>query len=182
MNYRSEPLSRLDIRRYALSIRQAVLPKGNLWFPVEEFLECLSELPGNEDFFFECVKDNELPPNIHAEYSLDENCMRIKETVYLGACDGNGRDRMTLAHEIGHFLLLKHSKLKLQRCFSTDVPCYCDPEWQAKCFAAELLIPANQVEGLSPECVAKKCGVSLQAAKYQLGKLPQSKKSGQAKA
>ena len=53
MNYRSEPLSRLDIRRYALSIRQAVLPEGNLWFPIEEFLECLSELPGNEDFFFE---------------------------------------------------------------------------------------------------------------------------------
>lgn len=182
MNYRSQPLSRQQIRDYARSIREAFLPDGDLWFPIENFLECLPFLSGNEDFYFECVEDDEFPPNIHAEYNLDENCMRVKSSVYLGACNGNGRDRMTLAHEIGHFLLLKHSSVKLQRSFGESVPPYCDPEWQAKCFAAELLIPANQVAGMTADEVADECGVSLTAARYQLSRIPVNRKSGQAKA
>ncbi|WP_297202238.1 ImmA/IrrE family metallo-endopeptidase [uncultured Flavonifractor sp.] len=176
MTYRSEPLSRRAIRAYAKKIREQFLPSGTIWFPVEKFLECLPVLIGDEEFYFECIEDSELPPNIHAVYRLNDNCMQIRNSVYIGACEGNGRDRMTLAHEIGHLLLLKHSELNLYRNFDENTPCYCDPEWQAKCFAGELLIPADQVDGMSVDQVAKKCGVSKQAARYQLSTLVQNKR------
>ena len=42
-----------------------------------------------------------------------------------------------------------------------------DPEWQAKCFAGELLIPAHLVGDLTPEEISEKCGVSYDAAVVQ---------------
>ena len=34
-----------------------------------------------------------------------ENCIKIREDVYERAIKGYGRDRFTLAHELGHFLM-----------------------------------------------------------------------------
>ena len=175
MIYKTEPLSRAQIRRYANAIRSLVFPEGGLNFPVIDFLECIHLIAGDEDFYYECVPDDELPWGVHAAYDLNENCIKIKESVYLGACKGVGRDRMTIVHEIGHFLFLRHCSLQLHRCFEENVPIYCDPEWQAKCFAAELLIPADRVAGMSAEEIAQECGVSIQAARYQLTKIPVKK-------
>lgn len=177
MNYIAAPLSRQNLRDYTKSIRKHLGLENTLMFPVLQFLEALPWLTGDDEFYYEVVEDWELPINTHAEYDLNRNCIKIKQSVYDGACAGNGRDRMTIIHEIGHMLLLRHSGIKLQRSFSGDVPSYQDPEWQAKCFAGELMIPADLTLGMSPERVATTCGVSLEAARYQLGTYKRKKSS-----
>ena len=74
---------------------------------------------------------------------------------------------MTIAHEIGHFVTLCFCGFKLQRSFGNKADIYQDPEWQAKCFAGELMVPHHLTLNMSPKEISEKCGVSLYAAKYQ---------------
>lgn len=93
----------------------------------------------------------------------------IREDVYLGALNNVGRDRMTIGHEIGHFIYHSPSRIQLARTDpSASLPAYMDPEWQATVFAAELLVPYHLINGMTAEEVSYHCGVSLQAANIQL--------------
>lgn len=172
MNYACPPLSRDQLRKYANTIRRSLELSDTLKFPVERFLETFHLLINDESFYFETVADREWnqPPGRHAYYDLEGNCINIKESVYNGACDGNGRDRMTVVHECAHVLLLRHSHLTLARSFDENIPTCCDPEWQAKCLAGELMVPKELVQGMSANDVALQCGVSHKAASYQLSK------------
>ncbi|WP_419020051.1 ImmA/IrrE family metallo-endopeptidase [Intestinimonas butyriciproducens] len=173
MKYSCPPLSRKQIREYARCIRRALKIEGLLWFPVEQFLETLHLLTNDEDLYFQIIPDDEWnqPPNRHAYFDLNDDCIYIKESIYVGACNGNGRDRMTIVHECAHVLLIRHSHLTLARSFDDDIPIYCDPEWQAKCLAGELMVPADRVQGISASDVSARCGVSKEAARYQLNKI-----------
>ena len=98
--------------------------------------------------------------------------IKIRSDVYEGACNGVRRDRMTIAHEFAHFITLCVCGFRLARSFgNVDVPPYCDPEWQAKCLAGELMIDSDLVKGMSRSEVSEKCGVSYDAAKLQLSKI-----------
>jgi Zn-dependent peptidase ImmA (M78 family) len=122
-------------------------------------------------FHFEIVEDFELPRGVHADTDALNHIIRIKQSVYDGACNGNGRDRMTIAHEIGHYILLCVCGFKYQRNFTgSTIPRYQDPEWQAKCFAGELLIAAYLVKGMTPYEIMYACGVSMSAAETQWSK------------
>ena len=48
-----------------------------------------------------------------------------------------------------------------------DVPRYCNPEWQANTFAGELMAPYDLVKDMSPDEIARTCGMSKQAAEIQ---------------
>lgn len=63
----------------------------------------------------------------------------LREDVYEGAHEGNGRDRMTVAHEIGH--LLMHKNIAFARAERVEIRAFESSEWQAKCFSGELLSP-----------------------------------------
>ena len=173
MSFESVPMSRQQIREYAYLIRKQLHMENTLYFPVAHFLEALPILLGDPDFCFWVDEDCNFSSGVHAEYIPEENGIRIRNSVYIGACNGNGRDRMTVMHEIGHVLFIKHSQIAFHRRFQPgqEFPCYKDPEWHAKCFAGEFLVPAHLVGNLSPAEVAQKCGVSLQAATYQLSKI-----------
>ena len=97
-----EPKSREDLRRLAFSIRKVLGLEDELYFPIVELLDVLEEtLPG---FSYEIIGDGELPPGKHAETDVETGMVRIKQCVYDGARQGNGRDRMTIAHEFAHFM------------------------------------------------------------------------------
>lgn len=179
MNYLCTPMSRVALQNYATQIRETLHLSNVLEFPAVYFLEALSVLISDDDFYFSCIADDEWPGSEteHAYYDLEDNCVYIRESVYVGAYNGNGRDRMTIVHECCHVLLLKHSGLKLARSFDTKIAAYCDPEWQAKCLAGELMIPANLVAGKSPDWVVRNCKVSYAAACYQLKKIEEKRKT-----
>jgi Zn-dependent peptidase ImmA (M78 family) len=172
MQYAAAPLSRYDIHTYAKSLREKLQLKDRLYFPVTTFLEIFPKLINDDDFYFEIVADDSLPESIHAEYSVEDNCVRIRQSVYDGACAGSGRDRMTIMHELSHVILIKICGIRLYRTFD-NVPLkpYLDPEWQAKCLAGELMMDTRLIKGMSAHQVSVRCGVSLTAAQYQLSKL-----------
>lgn len=79
---------------------------------------------------------------------------------------------MTIAHEFAHFITLCVCGFRLARSFDdVPIPTYCDPEWQAKCLAGELMVDSDLVKGMSAIEISVACGVSLPAAKMQLSKI-----------
>lgn len=165
--YIVESKSRKDLRNLALILRKHLGLDNQLWIPVVELLDVLSEII--EGFSYEIVPDSDLPQGTHAETNIRTGHITIKESVYERACNGEGRDRMTIAHEIGHFFTLCICGFKLQRNFGKQkVKNFNDPEWQAKCFAGEFLIPYHLTGGMTALEIASACGVSKDPAEYQL--------------
>ena len=118
-------------------------------------------------FHHEVMPRTYFPPNIHAETAIKERVIRIREDIYHGAIRNMGRDRMTVAHEVGHYILLVAKGLKLYRSFEgVQIEAYRDPEWQAKALAGELLCPFNLIKGMATPQIALACGVSDEAAQY----------------
>lgn len=165
--YIVEPKSRQDIRDLTLMLRKFLGLENEKYFPITELLDVLAEIFDN--FSYEIVENNELP---HADTNTLTGHIRIRESVYEGACNGNGRDRMTIAHEIGHYFTICFCGFKLERNFTNKkIKAYRDPEWQAKCFAGELLVPAHLMKGCSVGEIIEECGVSYDAAKIQYKKI-----------
>ena len=166
-----EAKSRSDLRRFAEKIRNILSLNDTMYFPIVEILELLHIF--DEDAHFEIVEPNELQRGEHAVTDIVHKVIKIRNDVYEGACKGNGRDRMTIAHEFSHFITLCIFGFQLARSFddNVEIPAYCDPEWQAKCLAGELMIPAKLAKGKSVAYIAEKCGVSCDAASFQLSKI-----------
>ena len=163
VQYISQPLSRYNLRNYAFQLRKLLNVEKQLYFPVMEFLEVLPDI--FSQLSWEIVEDTESPQFVHGETDVLNHYIKIRQSVYDGACEGNGRDRMTVMHEIAHYLLLCVNGVKLQRNFNKQVvKAYCDPE----CLAGEIMIPAHLVAGMDLFDVIEKCGVSWNAAVYQM--------------
>lgn len=170
-SYIGQPMSRKSIREIAMMIRDITGFKNRLYFPVIEFLEIV--MPKLFDDFNYEIRTKEEMGNDYALTYPEKKLIAIREDVYDNAVAGKGRDRFTIAHEIGHFVL--HSKGNLQFARSEeevkDIPAYMKPEWQANTFAGELLAPPHLIKDLSAFEVACKCGVSYEAGAIQLNQI-----------
>lgn len=142
MNVAAMPLSRQKIRNLAFELRKIMGWDDEPYFPIVHFIEWILANP--------------------------EDDMRIRSDVYEGAVQNNPRDRFTLCHELGHYILHQPENISYAR---GDIPTYQNPEWQANTFAAELMAPANLVKDMSIEEIARRCGMSLQAATIQYKEL-----------
>lgn len=169
-DYRVPSLNRRDIRTLTHQIR-SMLSITNLHFPIMEFVEF--GLPSLIDDYELSIMPIEDMPGTHGLTIPQESKIILREDIYEGALNGNGRDRMTVAHELGH--LLMHKNISFARSMpNVRIRAFESSEWQAKCFSGELLIPANKREillNMTPIEVAQVCGVSLEAAEYQLQKI-----------
>lgn len=169
--YIAEPLNRKQLRQLALQIRRTIGFENIPRFPVVVFLENIMPIlfPG---FYYEIVPESELGANKHGDTDVVNKCIRIREDVYNGALTSCGRDRMTIAHEIAHYILLVVCGVKFARSFDeTSIPTYQDPEWQAKALAGELMCAAHLISDMFPSQISEECGVSFDAAEYQLKKV-----------
>lgn len=160
------PLQRVDLRRLATEIRIS-LRQEQPWFPVVEYAELV--LPkAIPDYSFIVGSLWEMGEN-HGLTIPDENTVYIREDVYDRAISGKGRDRLTIAHEIGHLLLHKNIGLARKSSITGRIPIYRDSEWQANAFAGELLIYHKQVGNYRTiNDIANAFGVSEKAAGTQV--------------
>lgn len=161
----ARPLSRKNIRDITIAIRKISGLNENNAFPIMRFFEfVLPELVEGFEWFV--VPDDQMD-GCDGRTFPEKNQIYLKQSVYDGACANNHRDRFTIAHEIGHLLLHGDDFVSLART-SKKIKAYEDPEWQANTFAAELLIPINQIKYLSPKEISQKYKVSVSAATIQL--------------
>ena len=124
-------------------------------------------------FTLKCVADPQLP---YAPASADcsTNTVIVRESMYQGALRGDGRARMTLAHELGH-MALGHSQVRYRK----EDPYRHRPrrdvqrdEWQAKRFAAVFLVPSERaVDCKSADEICDRFQVSQEAADIRKSEL-----------
>lgn len=157
----------VQLRKIANELR-TILKIEQPYFPIMEFLEFA--LPRLDPSFRLEVLDIEEMGSNHGLTYPDQNIICLREDIYEGAIAGNGRDRMTAAHELGHNML--HRNIPLFARNMTDngvIKTIEDSEWQAKCFAGELLVPVqdSRLHHLSENEIADLCGVSYDAAYVQ---------------
>lgn len=166
-SYKAQGISRNDIRHIVREIRRGTNLEYTMYFPVVRFLENILPIL-IPDFQLEIVPREEMG-NKHGETYPSKNLIRIREDVYMNAVEGNGRDRLTIAHEIGHLLLHDDDSIALCRLEPNEkLKPYEDPEWQADAFGGELLASSYLIRGLTSAEVQVKCGVSEAAANVQL--------------
>lgn len=162
MQVSANPRSRDFLRQIARGIRKQLNMENKLYFPIVEVIELLAA-DDEEEFDFEIVSEGEMM-DTYGTTNTAKNVMRIRQNVYEGAIKGNPRDRFTLCHEFGHWLLHQPESVSFAR---GSIPTYCNPEWQANTFAAELMIPYYLVREMSVEEITTKCGVSYACAEIQ---------------
>lgn len=170
MEYEAPPKSRVEIRFLAKSLRDFLGLQEVVCVDIVQLLERLHL--NDDDFSFVVVEDNEIIGK-YAETIPELNVIIVNNSTYLGALSGNKRDRFTLAHELGHYLLHNDVITKLARTNDEKhkvTPHYCKVEWQANTFAGELLVSKNLVVGMTPSEISEKCGVSIDVAEIQYEK------------
>lgn len=162
MNVVVEPLSRIKISRIAQELRKKIGCEDILYFPIVPFIEWVLMDPEN-GMELEIVEPHEMQ-DTYGTTNTGRNVMRIRSDVYERAVGGNPRDRFTLCHELGHYLLHQPEFVSYAR---GTVPVYRNPEWQANTFAAELMAPRDMVKDMTVDQIMEECGMSRQAAEIQ---------------
>lgn len=158
------PRSKAGIYQIANNIR-AVFDLKGAYVPIETIYEVLPELLSG--FNYQVVSRTELGTDEGRTYP-SKKLILIREDVYDGACQGNGRDRFTMAHELGHLFL--HSDVQFSR-DEKPIKIYMDSEWQADIFASGFLINETRLKMcLSVEEVSSVFGVSYMAAECRFNK------------
>ncbi len=124
----------------------------------------------------EVVEDQELP-NAFAQ-TFPDGTIKVRESIYDKACEGNGHARFTLAHELGH-LIMHRSQMSMARVTNDNTKTYCNSEWQADEFAGQLLVPTTDIRHYSNDLyssvyiadkIAERYGVSTSCAEIRLRK------------
>lgn len=165
----ANPLSRKNIRDIAKTIRNALGLSNQPRFPILDFLELL--MPAIDPKFYLEILPKEKMGECFGVACPEEHKIVLREDVYNGAASGVGMHRFTVAHEIGHYFLHNVGSVVLARVDSKEkLPAFKDPEWQADCFAGELLMPAELIKGMDCLKVVDACEVSPTAARLQLRK------------
>lgn len=165
-------VNRESIRAIAHRIRDittAINGAAVARFDIIHFLEVI--LPKVDDKFTLEICDHVEMGENHGLMIPSKNLIKIREDVFERALKGYGRDRFTITHELGHYVY--HRDLGLAfRTKPRSLAIYQSIEWQADCFAGELLVDSRLLQvGMSITSVADKFGVSASAAEYQLRQL-----------
>ena len=164
----AKPLSRINIRNMAKKFRKLLGIEDVVYVDVIHILD-IDMVRIFKDFDYEIIDEDEM--NVHGLATPDENKIYIRKDVYLRACDGEGRDRMTIIHEIFHYLFHTRQNIRpytdsFARETSKPIT-YKDPEWQADAFAGEVLMDSEVIKDMSVYEIVERCGVSFAAARVQ---------------
>lgn len=130
--------SRVDIRNEK-TIRHTALNACRYFkFNAENSRNCEQIFEG----FFEYgitiapVDDEDWLGVTKGHYDPSSLTIRVPESIYEGACDGERDDLFVMLHELGHLFLAHRS---LMYCSNNPPTKYEDSEWQADLFAVSVL-------------------------------------------
>ncbi len=168
--YQVPSMSRKQIRNVAKNIRRInkeMCGVDDPYFPIVQFLD-VTLTKHVDDFMLEVLDEYEMG-DAHGMTYPDEHLIQVRSDVFERAYRSQGRDRMTLAHELGHYVL--HADIGMARMAQvSSIKPYRSSEWQASALAGELLISAEYINQCSsPREAALKFGVTIEAATYQWG-------------
>lgn len=136
---------------------------------IVELIEVTLPRITNLKFEFEII-DKETMGKAEAAMAPDMMRMFIREDVYERLHENDARARFTIAHEIGHFVL--HDGVALTRSNNNQHEVFRDSEWQADCFAAELLAPIEACKRHSTiKSIMDNFGVSRSCAKIRFNEI-----------
>ncbi len=170
-----KPISRQAIWEMVRELRALLGVENDLYFDIVAFTEKVLPhlLP---DFVLEICSEEEMG-NLHGETLPGECRIRLREDVYIAACQGKGRDCLTLAHELGHLLMHDESSIVFCRLEPNGrIPAYRDSEWQADVFGGELLAPSYLIAQMTATEIHEKCVVSVRCAQRQLQAIASERK------
>ncbi|WP_132976821.1 ImmA/IrrE family metallo-endopeptidase [Thiobaca trueperi] len=139
------------------------------FFDIVHFLDVTLAKYSN-DYMLEFLTVNEMQSlhgDAHAMAFPADQLIQVREDIWKRAEAGHGRDRLTLAHELGHLFL--HGKPGYARKMAdSSVKPYRQSEWQSDAFGGELLVAAHFIQQCkSVRDVARLFGVSDTAAAAQ---------------
>lgn len=161
------PMSTEAIRKFAEQVRSAFVEKDTVQFPIMDVIEF--RLQKIFDGFYIDIRDRESMGEDEGRVIGGTKGIALREDIYEGAWDGNGRDRFTACHELGHFMM--HRTITMARTRDDSDKIFCDAEWQADTFAGTLLFsPRHTGRFTDPEDVAGGCGMTGAAAKVMWSK------------
>ena len=137
----------------------------------------IQTLFGRKKLVFKVLEDEELGTvDAKTEFLADTVTVICKRCVEQRAVVGMGRDRMTLAHELGHAVMhsgeaaFRHTGATGTTSVSAVNP-YESAEHQAKVFAGAFLIHDREAAHMSAREISLQFGVSLEAAELYFERL-----------
>jgi len=161
-----------DIRLVAERARGAL----GITFPIRlgHFLEHLS----NYSITVDVLEDGGtgLPAGIEACWIPETLTLCLTQRVYEKACRNDPRALFTVFHELGH-ALLGHRRTLNREPPDVEIKVFEDSEWQANQFAAEILMPVEEIwrRNLKTEYdLTAAFGVSTEAARIRVDRLKRS--------
>ena len=165
MCFEVPPIGRQKLMAITDDLR-AYLRIDRPFFPILEVVEFAFPQIWSE--FALTIGDMDEMGNDHGLTFTDRMEIRLREDVYQGVHDGKGRDRLTLAHEVGHLLMHRGPAYPRTMKDSADIPAYRSSEWQANAFAGSLLMPLTFLQtAKSLQEIVDTCGVTHDAAMTQ---------------
>lgn len=182
MDYESRlSLSRIQVREISKFARKMLKIK-TVKFPVLKALEKLiDKFPNN--LYYRILPDDEFGTNVMAELVPEGNdvyCIKIRETVYEKAVNGDRASLGFICHEMCHFILIHifeagpvlykgENGLAYARSFKDkELPRYKSMEWQAMALCGEIMIPYERCKDYSFKQIVSRTDSSDEQTKYFL--------------
>lgn len=172
--YRVTPQSTASIRAHAQKVRAQLVPRNAPFFPMAPFIEDLFQW----SIVVDVVESDVLPHGVEACCMPEKLLIMLSNGVYWAACQDEPRARFTLVHELGHLVLMHTRTFHRESQSAGQIDAYEDSEWQANTFAAEFLMPLNDIRqrGLTTAAQLQLAyQVSPQAATTRINKLNKRK-------
>jgi Zn-dependent peptidase ImmA (M78 family)/transcriptional regulator with XRE-family HTH domain len=161
------PMSIPVLRGFAEKVRSAFVEDDQIEFPIMDVVEFRLGLVF-EGFYID-VRDKESMGEDEGRVIGGTKGIALREDVYEGAWMGDGRDRFTACHELGHFLM--HRTITMARTREDTDKIFCDAEWQADTFAGTLLMsPRHLGKFKDTDDAATACKMTGAAARVMWSK------------
>lgn len=157
-----------DIERKASAFRRQL---GGEAQPYPDLMTVIQKIKSaQKSFNYLRVPDRDMP-DAEAQWDSDAQRMSMRESVFQAMQRGEPRARMTIAHELGHFVL-GHSGVRNRATAQNAAEKYLSnvrrEEREAKRFAAAFLAPAELISADdTADEIARRFGLSSEAAEIR---------------